>query len=152
VPEWDVAVRGDRHVHDLRATLLLRVPDLRVRRKLEIADHDLVALAAEIESARDGIDAGGSRSRDSDLIGRALQYFGHEMAHGLVLHDPNVPVLAHCYAVVHVIVESRANTVGERAISATVEIRLALEQGKLAAQRGEIGSHEFKLSSGEAMP
>ena len=69
--ERNVAVGGARHVHDLRAARLLRVPDLRVGRKLEVADDDLVARPGKVERARQRIETGGHGGGDGDLIGRA---------------------------------------------------------------------------------
>ena len=65
----NIAVGGARHVHDTGTARLLRVPDLGIGRELEIAHHNLVARAREVERARQRIEARGDGGGHRDLVG-----------------------------------------------------------------------------------
>jgi hypothetical protein len=128
-------------MNDFRAARLLRVPDLRIGGKLEIADHDLVARAGELKRARQGIQSGGYRRGHGDLIGRGVQQRRGQIAHRLVLHHPNVPVRAHQQPIFHVGVECRSYLVRKCAIRTAVKIGLSLQYREFLAQRLEILFH-----------
>src|SRR6185437_14915776 len=66
----DVTVGRPGYVHHLRVAALLCVPDLRVGRKLEVADDDLVAWPREIERAGERVDTRRGGCRHRDLIRR----------------------------------------------------------------------------------
>jgi hypothetical protein len=134
----NIPVGGDGHVHDFGAARFLRVPDLCIRRELEVADDHLVALAGEIERACERIEAGRDRCSHGNLVRMRAQKLRGELAHGLVLGDPHVPVRADEQAVFHVLLECRLHIVRQGAIGAAVEIGLAAEHGELASQAFEI--------------
>jgi hypothetical protein len=141
VLERNVAVCCNGHVHHLGAEALLRMPDLGVARKLEVADDDLVAPAAEIQRARERVDTGGGRGSDGDLIRAHAQHLRHGRAHRLLPAEPALPVRAHRQPIVQVGVDSLPHGIGQRAIRAAVEIGLALEQRESAPQRAKIARH-----------
>src|SRR6185437_7420262 len=150
--EWNVAIGRPRYVDHLRAPALLRVPDLRVGRKLEVADYDLAARAGEIERAGERIDTRRGGCGHSNLIRRHPQHARHRFAHRLVLGDPDIPVGADGQAIVHVGIESIAYRIRQRAVGAAVEISLALEHRKPAPQRLEVGRHLAPLSITASCP
>src|SRR6202034_1422744 len=117
-----VAVGCARHVHHVRAARLLGVPDLCVGGKLEVAHHDLVAPAGEIQSAGERVDACGGGGGHRDLVGTRPEHSRHGDPHRLVLRHPHVPVRADQQPVVHVGVDSLTHTLGQRTVGAAVEI------------------------------
>ena len=118
------------------------MPDLRIGGKLEIADHNLVARAGEVDGARQGIQSGGNGCGYGDLIGRGVQQRRRQIAHRLVFSHPNVPIRAHQQPVFHVGVERGPHLVRKRAIGPAVEVGLSLQNREFLAQRLEILFHD----------
>ena len=85
-------VRGLRNVDHARAEPLLCVPDLAAGRELEIADDDRVAAAADVERARDRVDAGGGGGGQRNLGRVGMQQGRDLLADPLAALDPPGPV------------------------------------------------------------
>ena len=76
-------------MHDFCAARFLCVPDLSVRRELEVTHDHLVAHAGELQGAGESIEARGHGGRDRNLIRGGVQEFGHQGAQlGIILQLP----------------------------------------------------------------
>ena len=132
----DRAVGLGSHVHDLRAAQLLRVGDLAHGRELVVADHDPVsATPLEGKCGDDPADTLRDRRRHRDLVGPAVEQRGEAGPCGLGALDPELPLCPVLVPAGEILLVGGADPMRKRTLGARVEVRLALEDRELAADR-----------------
>ena len=144
--ERDRPVRLGRHVLDAHPASLLCVPDLADRRKLEVADHDLVATLAEAQPARKRAHAGRDGGRHGDLVLVRFDEARDASAHRLQLPDPVLPRRAVLVPVGEVAVVRCTDRVGECALRAAVDVDALLEDGEPVPDPRRQSVHASRLA------
>src|SRR5216684_1529107 len=116
--ERNIAVGGGWDMDDTSAALFLRVPNVCIRGKFEVADDDLVAPRAEFERAGQGVYSGRGRRRHRYFIGYRIQELSYESTDGFVLRGPQFPIGTCPKTLIEVLLEGILDAIGERTIGA----------------------------------
>jgi hypothetical protein len=124
---------------DRRSARFLRIPDLRVGRKLEVGDDDLVAVLVEGHRRGDGVDPGRGRTGHGNFIGGASEQSRDIAAQGFIATDPCVPMATMGVAIGEIFKIGGLDRVRQQAIGTAVHEALTAKQREARAQGVPVG-------------